>query len=79
MYKRQARKLASVEMTRAMEEATKKAVQLREELGRTEIERKEAISLIKELRSERDATKAVSYTHLDVYKRQVCRLRNIRT
>ena len=40
-----------------MEEATKKAVQLREELGRTEIERKEAISLIKELRSERDATK----------------------
>ncbi len=54
---RDARKLASVEMTRAMEEATKKAVQLREELGRTEIERKEAISLIKELRSERDATK----------------------
>lgn len=54
---RDARKLASVEMTRAMEEATKKAVQLREELGRTEIERKEALAQIKELRTERDALK----------------------
>ena len=35
---RDARKLASVELTRAMEDATKKAVQLREELARTELE-----------------------------------------
>ncbi len=54
---RDARKLATVEMTRAMEEATKKAVQLREELGRTEIERKEAISQVKDLKTERDAIK----------------------
>ncbi len=52
---RDARKLASVELTRAMEEATKKAVQLREELSRTEVERKEALSQLKELRSGRDA------------------------
>lgn len=51
---RDARKLATVEMTRAMEEATKKAVQLREELGRTEVERKEAVVQLKELKSERD-------------------------
>ncbi len=52
---RDARKLASVELTRAMEEATKKAVQLREELTRTEAERKEALGQIKELRAARDA------------------------
>jgi SAM-dependent methyltransferase len=51
---RDARKLATVEMTRAMEEATKKAVQLREELGRTEVERKEAVVQLKELKAERD-------------------------
>lgn len=52
---RDARKLASVELTRAMEDATKKAVMLREELARTEAERKEAVTQIKELRSARDA------------------------
>lgn len=52
---RDARKLASVEMTRAMEEATRKAVQLREELHRTEAERKEALLQLKDLRAERDA------------------------
>src|SRR5262249_29731971 len=51
---RDARKLASVELTRAMEEATKKAVGLREELTRTERERKDALSQVKELRSTRD-------------------------
>lgn len=51
---RDARKLASVELTRAMEDATKKAVQLREELARTEAERKEALGQIKEMRSARD-------------------------
>ncbi len=51
---RDARKLASVELTRAMEDATKKAVQLREELARTETERKEALAQIKDLRSARD-------------------------
>jgi chromosome segregation ATPase/SAM-dependent methyltransferase len=52
---RDARKLASVELTRAMEEATKKAVQLREELSRTEAERKDALGQIKELRAARDS------------------------
>lgn len=52
---RDARKLASVELTRAMEEATKKAVQLREELSRTEAERKDALNQLKELRVARDA------------------------
>jgi len=51
---RDARKLASVELTRAMEDATKKAVQLREELARTEAERKEALGQIKEMRNARD-------------------------
>ena len=51
---RDARKLASVELTRAMEDATKKAGQLREELARTEAERKEALGQLKELRSARD-------------------------
>ena len=51
---RDARKLASVELTRAMEDATKKAVSLREELSRTEAERKEALAQIKDLRAARD-------------------------
>jgi len=51
---RDARKLASVELMRAMEDATKKAVQLREELARTEAERKEALAQLKELRAARD-------------------------
>lgn len=55
---RDARKLASVELTRAMEDATKKAVQLREELARTELERKDALTQAKELRVERDALSA---------------------
>ncbi|MCS6915382.1 MAG: methyltransferase domain-containing protein [Myxococcales bacterium] len=52
---RDARKLASIELTRAMEEATKKAVQLREELTRTERERKDALAQVQELRAARDA------------------------
>jgi chromosome segregation ATPase len=55
---RDARKLASVELTRAMEDATKKAVQLREELARTETERKDAVQQAKELRAERDGLSA---------------------
>lgn len=55
---RDARKLASVELTRAMEDATKKAVQLREELARTETERKDAVQQVKELRAERDGLTA---------------------
>ena len=51
---RDARKLASVEMTRAMEEATKKAVALKEELARTEAERKEALAQLKQLSTERE-------------------------
>lgn len=52
---RDARKLASVEMTRAMEEATKKAVALKEELGRTDAERRDALVQTKQLAAERDA------------------------
>ncbi|MBL9005374.1 MAG: hypothetical protein JNJ46_14065 [Myxococcales bacterium] len=55
---RDARKLASVELTRAMEDATKKAVQLREELARTEIERKDALQQVKDLRAEREGLSA---------------------
>lgn len=46
-----ARKIANVELMRAMEEATRKAVTLKEELTRAEAERKEAVV---ELRSIRD-------------------------
>jgi hypothetical protein len=53
-----ARKLASVELMRAMEEATKKAVGLREELGRSERERKEALAELTALRAEVAALKA---------------------
>jgi hypothetical protein len=55
---RDARKLASVELTRAMEEATRKAVTLREELTRTEAERKEALAQLKELRAGREEAQA---------------------
>ena len=51
---RDARKLASVELTRAMEDATKKAVQLREDLARTDAERKELLAQLKEVRVSRD-------------------------
>ncbi len=46
-----ARKLASVELMRAMEEATKKAVGLREELTRSERERKELLAELNQLRT----------------------------
>jgi chromosome segregation ATPase len=47
-----ARKLASVELTRATEEAMKKAVTLKEELTRTERERKELVAEVKRLGAE---------------------------
>src|SRR5262249_8928185 len=47
-----ARKLASVELTRATEEAMKKAVTLKEELTRTERERRELIAEVKRLTAE---------------------------
>jgi chromosome segregation ATPase len=53
-----ARKLASVELTRATEEAMKKAVTLKEELARTERERKELIAEVKRLTAELEAAKA---------------------
>jgi chromosome segregation ATPase len=45
-----ARKIANLELMRAMEEATKKAVSLKEELTRTERERKEGVAALKEAR-----------------------------
>ena len=54
-----ARKIANVELMRAMEEATRKAVMLKEELVRTERERKEAVASAaaanEELAREREA------------------------
>jgi hypothetical protein len=50
-----ARKLANVELTRAMEEATKKAVGLRDELARTERERKQLLAEVARLRGELEA------------------------
>lgn len=50
-----ARKLASVELTRATEEAMKKAVTLKEELTRTEKERKELLAEVKRLKAEQAA------------------------
>lgn len=50
-----ARKLASVELMRAMEEATKKAVSLREELARSDAERKEALAQLAQLRADQTA------------------------
>jgi hypothetical protein len=46
-----ARKIANAELMRAMEEATRKAVTLKEELTRTERERKEAVAALAELRA----------------------------
>ena len=46
-----ARKLATVELTRAMEEATKKAVSLRDELSRSEAERKAALEQLRALQT----------------------------
>jgi chromosome segregation ATPase len=53
-----ARKLASVELTRATEEAMKKAVTLKEELTRTERERKELLAEVKRLQQELEAARA---------------------
>ena len=55
-----ARKLASVELTRATEEAMKKAVTLREELARTERERKELVAEVKRLQAELEAARAAA-------------------
>lgn len=52
-----ARKLASVELTRATEEAMKKAVTLKEELARTERERKELVAEVKRLNAVLEATR----------------------
>jgi chromosome segregation ATPase len=52
-----ARKLASVELTRATEEAMKKAVTLKEELTRTERERKELVAEVKRLAAELEAAR----------------------
>ncbi|MGZ3440857.1 MAG: hypothetical protein ACXVDD_15140, partial [Polyangia bacterium] len=53
-----ARKLASVELTRATEEAMKKAVTLKEELTRAERERKELLVEVKRLAGELEAARA---------------------
>jgi hypothetical protein len=53
-----ARKLASVELMRAMEEATKKAVGLREELQRSNADRKEAEAALAQVRTELEALRA---------------------
>lgn len=68
---RDARKLASVELTRAMEDATKKAVQLREELARTETERKDAVQQVKELHAEREGLS----TQITTLKQEIDSLR----
>ncbi|HEY2747239.1 MAG TPA: hypothetical protein VGL86_21600 [Polyangia bacterium] len=63
-----ARKLASVELTRATEEAMKKAVTLKEELARTARERKELVAEVKRLGAEIEAaraTPAVAPTNAD--------------
>ena len=52
-----ARKLASVELTRATEEAMKKAVTLKEELTRAERERKELLVEVKRLNGELEAAR----------------------
>jgi chromosome segregation ATPase len=53
-----ARKLASVELTRATEEAMKKAVTLKEELARAERERKELIADVKRLNAELESARS---------------------
>jgi hypothetical protein len=54
-----ARKLASVELTRAMEEATKKAISLKDELGRTQRELTEASRALAEARAAGDEAVAL--------------------
>lgn len=61
-----ARKLASVELTRATEEAMKKAVSLKEELARTERERKELVAEVKRLTAELEAARAQTLATEDV-------------
>jgi hypothetical protein len=53
-----ARKLASVELTRAMEEATRKAVGLKDELERTLRERKEHLAEIERLKRELESRRS---------------------
>ena len=53
-----ARKVANLELMRAMEEATKKAVTLKEELVRSEAERKEALGALRTARGELEALSA---------------------
>jgi hypothetical protein len=60
-----ARKLASVELMRAMEEATKKAVTLREELARSEKERKEALADLRTLKEELEAVASRTSSHTE--------------
>jgi septal ring factor EnvC (AmiA/AmiB activator) len=55
-----ARKLASVELTRATEEAMKKAVTLKEDLARTERERKELIAEVKRLNGELETVRSMA-------------------
>jgi hypothetical protein len=55
-----ARKLASLDLTRATEEAMKKAVTLKEELARTERERKELIAEVKRLTAELEGARAAA-------------------
>jgi hypothetical protein len=50
-----ARKLASVELTRAMEEAMAKSVRLKEELARNEKERKELVAEVTQLRAKAES------------------------
>jgi hypothetical protein len=53
-----ARKLASIDLTRATEEAMKKAVTLKEELARTERERKELVAEVKRLEAALETARA---------------------
>src|SRR5439155_149706 len=53
-----ARKIANVELMRAMDEATRKAVSLKEELQRTEGERREAVAALRAAELERDRPRA---------------------
>ena len=57
-----ARKLASVELTRATEEAMKKAVTLKEELARAERERKELLAEVKRLNAELESARSAPPT-----------------
>ena len=60
-----ARKLASVELTRATEEAMKKAVTLKEELTRTERERKELLAEVKRLNAELETARTMATAAAD--------------